>query len=35
MVVTAVAWIAAIPFAAWTAIRLFGLDSGGHHAVLA
>jgi endonuclease/exonuclease/phosphatase family metal-dependent hydrolase len=25
---TAVAWIAVIPFAAWTVVRLFGLDSG-------
>ncbi len=25
---TAIAWIAAVPFAAWAVIRLFGLDSG-------
>lgn len=28
MAATAVAWIVAIPFVAWTVIRLFGLDSG-------
>jgi len=27
-VATAVAWIAAVPFAVWAVIRLFGLDSG-------
>ena len=27
-VLTAVAWIAAIPFVAWAVIRLFGLDGG-------
>jgi endonuclease/exonuclease/phosphatase (EEP) superfamily protein YafD len=28
MAATAVAWIVSIPFVAWTAIRLFGLDGG-------
>jgi endonuclease/exonuclease/phosphatase (EEP) superfamily protein YafD len=28
MVATAVAWIAVVPFVAWTVVRLFGLDGG-------